>query len=101
MENINIPTEISNNIKSFVPRDRYMRHPTAQLIKDSNIGKAAFIIQPRIKLSQRRWFVHERIFDISDHSERYWNLDMFLNDIFDARLGSNSDSNSDSESDTG
>ena len=34
MENLNIPTAITNNIKSFIPRDRYMKHPIAKVFKD-------------------------------------------------------------------
>ena len=35
MENLNLPKEIIETIKSYKQRDRAMRHPTAKLIKEA------------------------------------------------------------------
>ena len=34
MENINLPTEIINHIKGFIPRDRDMKHPVGEIINE-------------------------------------------------------------------
>ena len=93
MENLNVPTEIISNIKGFVPRDKDMKSPTAELVRDSNQGWGFFKIQPYIRYSKHIWFRREKLFFVSKRYETYWNLNMFLNDTTD------SDSDSDDEND--
>ena len=34
MDNINLPKEVIQHIKGFIPRDSHMSHPTAALLKN-------------------------------------------------------------------
>ena len=81
-----LPEDLVNLIMDFKPRDRDMKSPTATMIK-TFCGYFEGEEHPFFWIVQKRWYPYmwiasAHMFQLGQYTERYWDMNAFLNDPF-------------------
>ena len=114
--NSRLPEDLVNVIMDFKPRDTDMKSPTSALIKDMmchfNGEERPFIwVMRRRWYPSNGWLFNLHMFQLGQYTERYWDMNVFLNDPladthwWDRKLkdddGESTDNSSNEDSDDG